>query len=73
MQARWTAALAALVLAGGTAGATDKSQDSAIQAALDRVAIGDLLSRYYANFGAERRAGHLCLCTGIVQDAGRQQ
>jgi ketosteroid isomerase-like protein len=57
MQARWTAALAALALAGCTASAADKAADAATQAALDRVAIGDLLSRYYANFGAESSLG----------------
>ena len=51
------AALAALALAGCTANAADKPEDAATKAALDRVAIGDLLSRYYANFGAESSAG----------------
>jgi ketosteroid isomerase-like protein len=51
MQTRPIAALAALALAGCTANAADGTPDAATQAALDRVAIGDLLSRYYSNFG----------------------
>jgi ketosteroid isomerase-like protein len=49
--------LAALSLAGCTANAADHAPDAATQAALDRVAIGDLLSRYYSNFGAESSLG----------------
>jgi ketosteroid isomerase-like protein len=51
MPLKWTAALAALVLGGCAAGAADNKADDATQAALDRVAIVDLLSRYYGNFG----------------------
>lgn len=51
MPLKWTAALAALVLGGCAAGAADNKADAATQAALDRVAIVDLLSRYYGNFG----------------------
>lgn len=44
------AALAALAAAGCTAQAADRGIDAAQQAALDRVAIVDLLGRYYGNF-----------------------
>lgn len=50
MQARMVAALAALALAGSTQAAADES-DLAAQALLDKMAITDLLSRYYSNFG----------------------
>jgi ketosteroid isomerase-like protein len=50
MQARSIAALAALALAGCTASAADQV-DPATQALLDKMAITDLLSRYYSNFG----------------------
>jgi hypothetical protein len=43
------AALAALALAGSTQVAAEKP-DAATQALLDKVAIVDLLSRYYGNF-----------------------
>jgi ketosteroid isomerase-like protein len=56
MQAGWTAALAALALAGCSAAAADKT-DPATQALLDKVAITDLLSRYYSNFGADSSLG----------------
>ena len=51
MSLKWTAALAALALGGCTASAADNKTDAATQAALDRIAIVDLLSRYYGNFG----------------------
>ncbi|MEO6040342.1 MAG: nuclear transport factor 2 family protein [Croceibacterium sp.] len=51
MHARWTTAFAALALAGCTANAPDKAADGATQAMLDRMAITDLLNRYYGNFG----------------------
>jgi ketosteroid isomerase-like protein len=51
------AALAALSLAGCTANAADQAPDAATRAALDRVAIGELLNRYYSNFGAESSLG----------------
>jgi ketosteroid isomerase-like protein len=44
-------ALAALTLAGCTAQASGGGIDAAQQAGLDRVAIADLLGRYYGNFG----------------------
>ena len=44
------AALAALAVAGCSARAATPSLDAAQQAMLDRVAINDLLSRYYGNF-----------------------
>jgi ketosteroid isomerase-like protein len=45
-------ALAALAIAGCTANAASDGNDAAQQALLDRVAITDLLSRYYGNFGS---------------------
>ena len=51
MQARLTVALAALALAGCTANVGGQAPDPATQAMLDRVAIQDLVGRYYANFG----------------------
>lgn len=50
MLGRTMSALAALALAGCTASAADKS-DPAAQALLDKMAITDLLNRYYSNFG----------------------
>src|SRR3954471_2317998 len=50
MHARWMAALAALALAGCHHHGGDKQAPAATRAALDRVAIIDLLSRYYGNF-----------------------
>ena len=49
MLGRTMAALAVLALAGCTAAAADES-DPAAQALLDKMAITDLLSRYYSNF-----------------------
>ena len=49
MLGRTMAALSALALAGCAAAAADKV-DPATQALLDKVAITDLLSRYYGNF-----------------------
>jgi ketosteroid isomerase-like protein len=49
MRVKWVAALA---LAACTANAAAQAPDSATQAALDRVAILDLLGRYYSNFGS---------------------
>ena len=57
MKARTMAALAALALAGCAAKPANTASDAATQAALDRVAITDLLSRYYSNFGAESSMG----------------
>lgn len=57
MHARWTAALAALALAGCHHHAGDKQAHAATEAMLDRVAITDLLNRYYSNFGAESSLG----------------
>ena len=51
MQTRSMAALGALALAGCSANAANEA-NAATQATLDRVAIGDLLSRYYGNFGS---------------------
>nr|WP_166179518.1 nuclear transport factor 2 family protein [Altererythrobacter segetis] len=51
MLGRTMAALAALTLAGCNASVGDKAPDPATQAMLDRVAIQDLVGRYYANFG----------------------
>jgi len=45
------AALAAIGLAGCTVQTADREKESPNQALLDRVAITDLLSRYYGNFG----------------------
>jgi ketosteroid isomerase-like protein len=45
------AALAALALAGCTQAAADDKAGAADRAMLDRMAITDLLSRYYGNFG----------------------
>jgi len=50
MVGRTMAALAALALAGCTANAADKT-DPATQALLDKMAITDVLGRYYSNFG----------------------
>ena len=44
------AVLAALAIAGCTARAADRGSGVGQQAMLDRVAINDLLSRYYGNF-----------------------
>ena len=51
MKMHLVAAVAAVALAGCNQGTGDKPLDTATQAALDRVAIVDLLSRYYGNFG----------------------
>lgn len=51
MRTRWTAALAALALAGCKVATTHGTLPPAEQVMLDRVAITDLLSRYYSNFG----------------------
>ena len=50
MRGRKVAALGALALAGCTANAADKTSP-ATQALLDKMAITDLLGRYYSNFG----------------------
>jgi len=52
MIARWTAALAALTLAGCNAHQSSSAADPENRALLDRVMIGDLLTRYYSNFGS---------------------
>jgi len=52
MIARWTAALAALTLAGCNAHQSSSAGDPENRALLDRVMIGDLLTRYYSNFGS---------------------
>jgi ketosteroid isomerase-like protein len=57
MHIRYLAAALALALAGCTQGAAEQAEDAAEQALLDRVAIEDLLGRYYANFGAESSLG----------------
>lgn len=51
MRARWLAATAAMALSGCGAMSADKGPDAATQAMIDRVAIQDLVGRYYANFG----------------------
>ena len=51
MQAGSIATLAALALTGCSAGGDERKPDTATQAALDRVAIQDVVGRYYANFG----------------------
>ena len=51
MKMHLVAAVAAVALAGCNQGTGDKPLDANTQAALDRVAIVDLLSRYYGNFG----------------------
>jgi len=56
MQARYLAALAALALAGCAQGAADDAEDAAEQALLDKVAIQDLLNRYYEGFGTTNPA-----------------
>ncbi|HSQ96592.1 MAG TPA: nuclear transport factor 2 family protein [Croceibacterium sp.] len=50
MIARWTAALAAAALASCAQNAP-KAPDATTQGLLDRVAIQDLVGRYYSNFG----------------------
>ena len=57
MLGRTMAALAALTLAGCNAHASSSAADPENRALLDRVAISDLLSRYYSNFGAESSLG----------------
>jgi ketosteroid isomerase-like protein len=57
MQARWAAALAALALAGCTAHDSSSAADPENRALLDKMAITDLLSRYYSNFGADSSLG----------------
>ncbi len=49
--------VAVLALAGCTANAADDKAEAGEQAMLDRVAIMDLLSRYYSNFGADSSLG----------------
>jgi len=51
MKMHLVAAVAAVALAGCNQGGGDKPLDATTQAVLDRVAIVDLLSRYYGNFG----------------------
>jgi ketosteroid isomerase-like protein len=50
MRGIWAAALAAMALAGCTQVA-DESANAGDQALLDKMAITDLLGRYYGNFG----------------------
>ena len=52
MIARWTATLAALALAGCNAHESSSAAAPENRALLDRVMIGDLLTRYYSNFGS---------------------
>jgi ketosteroid isomerase-like protein len=51
MRGKWTAALAALALMGCAQGSADKGAAAGDQALLDKMAITDLLGRYYGNFG----------------------
>lgn len=51
------AAVAALTLLGGCAQAGASEAGAADQAMIDRMAITDLLNRYYAEFGAESSLG----------------
>ena len=51
------AALAALTLLGGCNQVAASEADGANQAMIDRMAITDLLNRYYAEFGAESSIG----------------
>src|SRR5690348_7402155 len=52
MLGRTTAALAALALAGCTAHDASSASDPENRALLDKVAINDLLRRYYGNFSS---------------------
>jgi ketosteroid isomerase-like protein len=51
MRGKWAAALAVLALAGCTAHESSSAADPENRALLDKMAIVDLLSRYYGNFG----------------------
>ena len=51
MKAGFAAALAALALAGCAEGNAQPAEDSVHREMLDRVAIHDLVARYYANLG----------------------
>jgi ketosteroid isomerase-like protein len=51
MRGIWAAALAAMALAGCTQAAADEGAHAGDQALLDKMAITDLLGRYYGNFG----------------------